>query len=53
MVISRDLPCSPECLESAQKFKRTLLRTPETTVEFTSRTTGALSTLLSISFSID
>lgn len=37
LVIARDLECDQECLESARKYKRTLLRTPETTVEFTSR----------------
>ena len=36
LVIARDLECTPECLESARRFDRTLLRTKETTVDFTS-----------------
>ncbi len=36
LVISRNLDCFPECLESAREYERTLLRTSETTVEFTS-----------------
>ena len=38
LVISRGLDCFPECLESAQAHGRTLLRTEETTVDFTSHT---------------
>ena len=36
LVISRGLECFPECLESAVKHEKTLLRTQETTVDFTS-----------------
>ena len=46
LVISRGLDCFPECLESARAHGRTLLRTPETTVEFTSRTMGLLNRVL-------
>lgn len=38
LVISRGLDCFPECLESAWRHERTLLRTQETTVDFTSHT---------------
>lgn len=38
LVIARDLDCFPECLESAQEHERTLLRTSETTVDFTAHT---------------
>ena len=38
LVIARDLECFPECMESATEHERTLLRTPETTVDFTSHT---------------
>lgn len=38
LVIARNLDCFPECLESAQEHERTLLRTSETTVDFTSHT---------------
>ncbi len=38
LVISRGLECFPECLESAREHEKTLLRTEETTVEFTSHT---------------
>ena len=38
LVISRGLECSPECLESAREHEKTLLRTQETTVDFTSHT---------------
>lgn len=38
LVITRDLDVFPECLEMAQEFKRTLLRTKMTAVEFTSVT---------------
>ena len=36
LVIARRLDCFPECLKSAQEHERTLLRTEETTVDFTS-----------------
>jgi len=36
LVIARDLDCFPECLESAKEHEKTLLRTEETTVDFTS-----------------
>lgn len=35
LVIARDLDCFPECLESAQEHEKTLIRTAETTVDFT------------------
>lgn len=38
LVISRNLDCFPECLESAGEYERTLLRTSETTVDFTAHT---------------
>ena len=38
LVISRGLDCFPECLESAREHEKTLLRTQETTVDFTSHT---------------
>ena len=38
LVITRDLDVFPECLEMAKEFKRTLLRTKYTAVEFTSMT---------------
>ena len=38
LVISRNLDIFPECLEMAQKYGRTLLRTHHTSVEFTSMT---------------
>ena len=46
LVISRGLECFPECLASAQEHGRTLLRTEETTVEFTSRTIEYLNRVL-------
>lgn len=46
LVISRGLDCFPECLESAQVHERTLLRTEETTVEFTSHTIEYLNRVL-------
>jgi len=36
LVIARDLDCFEECMESAKQHEKTLLRTPETTVDFTS-----------------
>ena len=38
LVISRGLDCFPECLESAKEHEKTVLRTQETTVDFTSHT---------------
>ena len=38
LVISRNLDVYPECMEMAEKFGRTILRTPFTSVEFTSMT---------------
>jgi len=38
LVIARGLDCFKECLESAKKRGKTLLRTRETTVDFTSHT---------------
>lgn len=38
LVIARALDCFPECLESAEAHEKTLLRTAETTVDFTSHT---------------
>ena len=38
LVIARDLDCFPECLQSAREHERTLLRTQETTVDFTAHT---------------
>ena len=38
LVICRGLDFCPECLESAKEHKKTLLRTQETTVDFTSQT---------------
>lgn len=38
LVICRGLDCFPECMESAKEHEKTLLRTKETTVDFTSRT---------------
>ncbi len=43
LVISRNLGCFPECLQSAQEHGRTLLRTSLTTVAFTSQTVDYLS----------
>ena len=36
LVISRGLDCFPQCLESAEQHEKTILRTEETTVDFTS-----------------
>ena len=46
LVISRGLDCFPECLESARVHERTLLRTEETTVDFTSHTIEYLNRVL-------
>ena len=43
LVIARGLDCFPECLESAAAHEKTLLRTQETTVDFTSQTIEYLS----------
>ncbi|MCI8909484.1 MAG: HPr(Ser) kinase/phosphatase [Oscillibacter sp.] len=43
LVICRGLECFPECLESAQENEKTLLRTQETTVDFTRHTIEYLS----------
>ena len=37
LIVSRDLDIFPECLELARKYKRTLLRTSDTTVVITTR----------------
>ena len=37
LIIARDLEVLPECMETAQKYGRTLLRSSRTTVECTSR----------------
>ena len=47
LVISRGLDCFPECLESAQVHEKTILRTQETTVDFTSHTIEYLNRALS------
>lgn len=36
LVIARGLDCFPECIQSAQQHEKTLLRTEENTVDFTS-----------------
>ena len=46
LVISRKLDIFPECLEMAQKYGRTLLRTSYTSVEFTSMTIDYLNHVL-------
>ena len=46
LVIARELDCFPECLESACLHGRTLLRTKETTVDFTSQTIELLNRVL-------
>lgn len=46
LVIARELDCFPECMESACLHGRTLLRTKETTVEFTSHTIELLNRVL-------
>lgn len=47
LVISRGLDCFTECLESAQVHEKTILRTQETTVDFTSHTIEYLNRALS------
>ena len=46
LVISRGLDCFQECLDSARDHERTLLRTQETTVDFTSHTIEYLNRVL-------
>ena len=46
LVIARSLDCFPECLESAAEHQKTLLRTNEVTVAFTSRTIEYLNKVL-------
>lgn len=46
LVIARDLACFPECMESAVRHERTLLRTRETTVEFTSHAIDILNRVM-------
>lgn len=46
LVIARGLDCFPECMESAIEHERTLLRTDEETVVFTSRTIEYLNRVL-------
>lgn len=46
LVISRGLDCFPECLESAVEHEKTILRTEETTVDFTSHTIEYLNRVL-------
>lgn len=46
LVIARDLDCFPECMESAKAHERTLLRTKETTVEFTSHAIEVLNRIM-------
>ena len=43
LVFARNLPCFPECMESAVAHQRTILQSRETTVDFTSRTIEYLS----------
>ena len=42
LVIARDLEVFPECLEMARKYKRTLLHTKESTVDFATKTINFL-----------
>jgi HPr kinase/phosphorylase len=46
LVIARDLDCFPECLVSAREHEKTLLRTPETTVDFTAHAIEYLNRVL-------
>lgn len=46
LVISRGLDCFPECMESAIEHERTLLRSQDTTVEFTSHVIEYLNRLM-------
>ena len=46
LVIARGLDCFPECMESAREHEKALLRTQETTVEFTSHTIEYLNRVL-------
>ena len=36
LIISRELECFPECMDAAKTYGRTVLRSTETTVDFTS-----------------
>ena len=47
LVISRGLDCFPECLESAIEHEKTILRTQEDTVDFTSQANDFLTRQLS------
>ena len=47
LVISRGLDCFPECLESAIEHEKTVLRTQEETVDFTSQANDYLTRQLS------
>ena len=46
LVIARGLDVFPECLESAREHEKTVLRTQETTVDFTSHTIEHLNRVL-------
>ena len=46
LVIARELDCFPECMESAIEHEKTLLRTNEVTVVFTSHTIEYLNRIL-------
>lgn len=46
LVIARNLDCFPECIESAAEHQKTLLRTSEVTVSFTSHTVEYLNKVL-------
>ena len=46
LVVARDLQIFPECLEMARKYKRTILHTKETTVDFTTAAIGMLTRCL-------
>lgn len=46
IVLSRGLECLPECMESAKAHGKTVLRTQETTVNFTSHTIEHLNRVL-------
>ena len=46
LVFARNLECPHECMESAQEYGRTILRTKDTTVNFTSHTVEYLNRML-------
>lgn len=46
LVLCRDLECSEECMASAKEFGRTILRSNEITVKFTTRVTEHLDRVL-------